>query len=117
VISGRFDVDTPARMMREQASLLGRKTENVVEATVDTTTNRGDFVHSFDLVVPALDHYTYELFRIRHGVDLYPVYVDSPSFKQVELKTKDAFKAWLQERLSSPDTKRIVVSLVAQAKG
>jgi hypothetical protein len=62
------EVRTPAAMMREQASLLGAKTGYAVEGRVNTETQGGEFYHSFNLVVPALDHYTYRLFRVHHGV-------------------------------------------------
>ena len=69
---------TPLAILREQASLLGTKTKNLVEATVDTSVDaRGRFVHRFTLVVPSLSSYKYELFRIEHGVAIYPITVAS----------------------------------------
>ena len=64
---------SPLTILRGQAALLGDKTKHVVEARVDATAAGGKFVHSFRLVVPALDHYQYELFRVSHAIDLYPV--------------------------------------------
>lgn len=106
------EVRTPVAMMREQASLLGAKTRYAIEGKIETEIQEGEFYHSFNLVVPALDHFMYLLFRVHHGVSLYPVQAESP-YK--ELKTEEEFSDWLRQRLSSPGTKKIVGNLLAQA--
>lgn len=108
------EVRTPVTILREQAALLGPKTQNIVEAKVDTITFGTDvFRHSFRLVVPALDGYTYELFSIKHGIMLYPVDVvnDGTTYRD-----EHEFTLWLQSTLSSPATKRIIANLVGQAR-
>ena len=75
----------PVAILRTQAALLGRKTRNLVIGRV-TTPSVGQtlfshlaptpFVYVFQLVAPALNDYTYDLFSISHGVDLYPVHLD-----------------------------------------
>ena len=107
------EVRTPVAILREQAAALGPKTKHLVEAQVVTRPHQSEISHSFDLVVPALEDYTYQLFRIRHdAVSLYPVWVND--FPELSLKNEDAFVAWLRVRLSSPDTKRIIGNLLAQ---
>jgi hypothetical protein len=64
---------TPVAVLREQAAHLGRLTNNVVEAQVQTTASGDNFDHRFLLRVPALGNYSYELFRVVHGVTLYPL--------------------------------------------
>jgi hypothetical protein len=67
-------IRTPVAILKEQAAVLGQKTRNVVEARVETSlTYNSHFVHSFSLVVPALDNYEYQLFKVQHAIDLYPV--------------------------------------------
>lgn len=106
-------VRTPVSILREQAALLGRKTNNTLEAKVSTTVSEASlFVHNFDLVVPALDGYTYRLFRLYHGADIYPVRTDDTPQKRLENEYE--FSEWLRERLSSPETKRIIANLLAQ---
>jgi hypothetical protein len=116
---GSAEGPTPLSILREQAALLGRKTQGLVEAKVDTATFDGIFTHSFKLVVPALDNYTYELFLISHGIDLYPVKASgvSDGVKWLTLESENAFLAWLQGTLSSPKTKKIIANLLAQATG
>lgn len=105
------EVRTPLSILREQASLLGAKTNNLVEATVTTATYRDEFVHRFLLVVPGFDNYTYELFRIAHGIELYPVFAGGSA-----RETEEKFIAWLKTTLSSDETKRIISNLFSQAR-
>jgi hypothetical protein len=108
---GVANVLTPVAILREQAALLGTKTQQLIEAKVETETYGKDFKHSFNLVVPALDNYRYELFWVKHDIDLYPV----QTFGQGQsAKTESDFVNWLQEQLSSPKTRRIIGNLLAQ---
>jgi len=68
-------VRTPLAILREQAALLGAKTKNLIEATVATSVNGPQFQHRFNLVVPSLGNYTYELFWVTHGIEMYPIIV------------------------------------------
>ena len=112
---------TPLSIMREQAALLGPKTDHLVEAQVETRAFGRMFVHSFNLVVPALDNYTYQLFQVGHGAELYPVQL----LLQVEpfvvhgsgeIRDEAEFIHWLEQRLSSAQTLKIISNLVAQAR-
>lgn len=106
-------VRTPVSILREQASLLGVKTGNLIEGKVESRVAGSLLNHSFNLVVPALDNYSYELFQISHGVNLYPVHV---GFQYVvDLENEEAFVKWLAQKLSSAETKRIIGNLLAQA--
>src|SRR5262249_20402576 len=68
------DVLPPVAIMRQQAGLLGRKTQNLVQAEVTTkAAPKGQIRHFFTLVAPALDHYRYRLFYVKHGELAYPV--------------------------------------------
>jgi len=107
-------VRTPVAILREQASLLGAKTKNLIEATVFTESVRGSFRHVFNLVVPGLDHYTYNLFAIDHGIDLYPVTVLN---RDLKFETEEAFTNWLRTELSSANTKKIIGNLLTQVEG
>ena len=72
---------TPVTILKEQASLLGKKTKNIVKAKVEKSDalyagrNRvlGDLSYVFLIYAPALGDYTYMLFAISHDIHLYPV--------------------------------------------
>jgi hypothetical protein len=104
-------VRTPVAILREQAALLADKTKNQMEATVYTESYRGAFRHLFNLLVPGLNNYTYNLFTIEHGISLYPVSVIGREFR---FETEEDFTEWLRGFLSSVETKRIVGNLLAQ---
>jgi hypothetical protein len=104
-------IRTPLVILREQAALLGAKTKNLVEASVSTHVSGNDFIHIFNLVVPALDSYTYNLLAVYHGASIYPVSVLG---SHTSFRTEQEFVDWLGAKLSSPDTKRIVANLLAQ---
>lgn len=119
---GGAELRTPVTIMREQAALLGAKTQNVIEARVKTDSlGDGWFVHRFTLIVPSMDNYAYELFSVQHPVDLYPVTVPGanvpgPTRVQLNLGTEETFTDWLRAKLSSAETKRIIGNLLAMAK-
>jgi hypothetical protein len=106
-------VRTPASILREQASLLGSKTSNLIEGKVESRVAGSSFNHSFNLVVPALDNYSYELFQISHDINLYPVHVGFQY--DVDLENEEAFVKWLARKLTSPKTRSIIGNLLAQA--
>jgi hypothetical protein len=121
---------TPASILKVQAGRLGQKTKNLVQGQVETSAASGRLVHSFKLIAPALDNYTYELLRISHGVTLYPIKVEEEPIKTSKVRFADMggkkvpghwlqnegeLIDWLREALSAPQTRRIVGSLVSQS--
>ncbi|MGD0298797.1 MAG: hypothetical protein ABSE86_16960 [Bryobacteraceae bacterium] len=104
---------TPSSIMREQAAALGPKIQHLVEAKVETRSYGQSIVHSFDIVVPALDGYTYRLFEIEHDPHLYPLSVRG---EDLEIATEMQFTAWLRKQLSSEQTRRVVSNLLAQVQ-
>jgi hypothetical protein len=134
------EVIAPVTILREQAALLGKKTNGLVLASVRTTatdsptrdsktglrrlTRPGQasdngserFIHSFQLVVPALEDYTYTLFRVEHGIEFYPVKLDAPRALGRTAKSEEEFINSLRKILSSENTQRIIGSLIAQVE-
>lgn len=110
-------VTTPVSLLKQQAAALAKRTNGLVEGQVTSYTDRsGRLAHSFKLVVPVLDDYVYELFKIRHDVNIYPLHA---SFQGVdyEIVSEKELIEWLRDSvLSSGETKRVLSTLVAQAK-
>ena len=53
---GTAEITSPVAILREQASLLGQKTKNLVEADVSPLNNDTDTIfYHFYIVAPALD--------------------------------------------------------------
>jgi hypothetical protein len=117
----------PVAILREQAALLGKKTNHLLEGrVVSTNTGYGGFVHSFYIVAPTLDDYAYKLFEISHGVDPYPVLVPAllhrGALGQVvpvggpQLASEQELLDYIRRILNSDETMRVVGSLLAQVK-
>lgn len=130
----------PVAILREQAALLGKKTNHLLEGRVGTAvTPEGRFVHSFYIVAPALDDYTYKLFEIEHGANPYPVEAAglerpgalphvgpaceadevefmSPVNIGVSLESEQELLDHIRKILNSDGTKRVIGNLLAQIK-
>lgn len=138
------DLKAPVTILREQASLLGKKTQNIVTAEVTKpldlvvriqelgAMNFRDpskpkaFFYAFHLVAPALANYRYELFTIANDIRLYPViiYLDedllaeiAPGAKEDNLvvHTENEFLEILGKILGSQKTKNIIQAMLAQS--
>ena len=101
----------PISILREQAALLGAKTKNMVKATVEHGRLADDLDLRFNLVVPALDHYRYQLFHVTQSARGYPltVYEDRTV---VTINDEATFVDWLARKLSSEDTRQLVNNLL-----
>ncbi len=103
----------PATILKEQASALARKTQWKLRGSVETAVGRHGFTHTFQIIVPALQDYTYDLFVVSHGLEFYPVKVaDGGSTK--ELKTEAEFLDWLGGQFRSQQTLHVIGSLLRQ---
>jgi hypothetical protein len=86
----------PVTILRQQASLLGKKTKNIVQGEVEDVRsglNENLFIYTFYIVVPALNNYRYRLFNISYELSLYPLqmYVENDIRKEIPpdfIKTK-----------------------------
>ena len=111
------DITTPISMLKEQASLLGQKTKNIVEAEVKSRdAGNGRISVSFNLVAPALNKYRYELFQIsHHGIELYPV---SLAFSNTSYtaQSPEQFIEHLKKIFANEKTKSVIQSLIAQSR-
>ena len=125
----------PVTILKEQASLLGKKTKNLVEAQVylingaDFPVDSPLFEHGFFLIAPVLQNYRYRLFSIEHGVDMYPIEFQvgheikkeiSPSWRnqkgEIKASSEEEFQNVLQEVFQSEKTLRVIKALLTQSK-
>lgn len=103
---------TPATVLSEQATALAKRTNGIIQADIDVTSDR--WSESLDvalvLKVPSLDGYTYRLLSLTHKQDLYPVKLGEQNIND-EQELIDA----LRREFRDDRTKRIVRALIAQA--
>lgn len=91
-------VKPPVSVLREQADLLGSKTNQKIIARVRPfgPSVVGMFEYSFELVAPDLDNYRYQLFNIAYSINFYPL-----AFEDIEEEIKQEV---FNENLSSLKT-------------
>lgn len=75
---------TPVHLLKEQAALLGKQTNNFVTGDVRRVRHPKDFRFNFYVRSEVLQ-YEYQLFEVWHHVSLYPleIYPDSEMMEQV----------------------------------
>ena len=111
------DVTSPIVILRKHAAPLWDKSGHLINAEVQTRAGSdGTFVHTFNLTVPALEGYTYELFEVRHGIESYPVWQLDEYRRRTEFAGEDEFTAWIKSVLSSEKTKKVLSTLLQQAR-
>ena len=131
-------IRTPASILKEQASLLGQKTKNLVEGLVTGDEKGGDLLYSFFLVAPALSSYRYLLFTMHHDIRMYPLFihmeaeilaeVNPEQYKKwgvranlyagahtEEAKNEDEFLALLKRIFSATKTKQLIAAMLSQS--
>lgn len=110
------DLRTPVSILREQASLLGEKTSNLVEGEVRSQGDKNSqFVHTFFLIAPALDNYRYPLFTVTHKVELYPLSINFSNVG-VHVNQEEDFIEQLKKIFSDERTMKVIQALIAQSR-
>lgn len=124
---GVTDVKAPVAILKEQAAALGRRTKNVVVGIVVTETiSTGQFGYSFYLDAPLLQ-FSYKLFKIRHGVELYPVRINPDEDIRKEIaaerkldlllaKTESDFLNLLSLIFRSEKTRKVLQAIISQSR-
>lgn len=116
---------TPLSVLREQAALLGPKTQNIVTANVTAGRNEsGELISVFQLVAPALGGYKLAVFAMKHGVTaLYPVEISSPIISRSgptpgiwKIRNEDELLSTLREIFAHPKMIQAIQSLIAQSE-
>jgi len=126
---GVTTVKTPVAILKEQASLLGNKTQNLVIGEVlsssqDNNSKDARITHRFNVKAPVLGNYSYMLFAISHGIDIYPLRITvddsivptlSLTRNPVTIDSESKFLELLANILKSKRTTQIVHALLAQS--
>lgn len=129
---------SPVALLQEQAALLGQKTQNLVEARVRDISGSftkllrplgaGDFLLSFEIITPTLGSYSFRLFTIQYGVELYPLFLtpDGDILQEFKLERRATTIQIMNETelvhalrvmLNAGKTKFVIRSLLAHAEG
>jgi hypothetical protein len=116
---------TPLTVLKEQAALLGPKTQNIVTARVTSgRSETGDLVSFFHLVAPALDGYKVAVFAVKQGITaLYPVEINSTIINRSgqtvgvwKIRSEEELLSTLKEIFAHPKMIQAIQSLIAQSE-
>lgn len=116
----------PITILKEQASVLGVKLKNLIEADVETSTKdyQRFLRHTLFLVAPVLNFYRYKLLDVEHlATQMYPVTIrvslddQTNSMSEKQAQDEEEFKAVLKEVFASAQTRTVIENLLAQSLG
>lgn len=130
----KTELKAPIAILKEQASFLGKKTQNIVEAEVeriphDYWMEESGFAYSFYIVGQALS-YKYNLFKINHGVAMYPLQIRldddilgeikndikvSTAYSTIQVESEKDFLDALKIIFNSTKARQIVQAILAQS--
>ncbi|MEW6207136.1 MAG: hypothetical protein AB1631_02135, partial [Acidobacteriota bacterium] len=111
----------PITILKQQASLLGQRTKNIVEAEVETTSNdKGGLRHTLYLVAPALDFYRHPLLEVEHEVTrMYPAMIKVTGLnipkKAYRAINEAFFMKILRSIFAHQETKEVIGNLLVQS--
>jgi hypothetical protein len=118
-IPKKGNLRTPITILREQASILGQVTNNVLQGDVSMGRDGWgpEFQMTMSIIAPALDNYRFLLLRVAHDVSLFPVKVeDLVNDTEYDCPDEESFVAVLKKILSSTATHRVIDSLLSQSQ-
>ena len=82
----------PIELLRGQAKLLEMKTDGVLKAIVETTTEEDVIYNTFYIVAPNLGDYRYALFKTASTSKPYPVFIYDNSIDDKAIAVKEQRK-------------------------
>lgn len=98
-------VDSPVRVLQEQAELLKQKTKGQLVGGVATQALQNRLRTTLAVIAPGLDNYRFDLVSIYHTYDFYPLILsDDLNKKRKRCHSESEFKKGLEAILSSEKT-------------
>jgi hypothetical protein len=136
--------ETPYGILKEQASLLGKRTKNIVKAEVrqiasndidnllefEIPRQKREFAYEFNIVAPLLEFYRFRLFKIKQKVTkLYPLVLalDDPDLVkdlypekhgyplEIPIKDRGSLEGELKKIFEAKSTKNLIRLLMNQS--
>nr|WP_309689846.1 hypothetical protein [Armatimonas sp.] len=102
--------ETPADLLHSAAHDLNQRSGELLQAHVEEGTWGEHLVFDFVLTSPALDGYSYRLFKLRHKLSSYPAEFIFDS-RVLKVRNREELEKRLRLILSDPTTRRAVSEL------
>ncbi|MDD2754011.1 MAG: hypothetical protein PHS80_00655 [Methanothrix sp.] len=128
-IASSEQVRSPVQILKEQASLLGKMTKNILLGEIQAVpTGQPNSAYAFNILAPSLRNYRYSLFTINYNIlNIYPVYIvlDDEIFKEIysyksenkaiKIDYENEFITTLKNIFRSNKVKQILTSLMVES--
>jgi len=116
-------VKPPIAVLKELAQELAQKTQGLLVGKVEQSNLSNEFSLEFYITAPSLNNYSYEVFRVNHNLDFYPLKLTinatrlpNRSYAVEKVENQEKFEETLKIIFSSPEVKKVINGLLAQIK-
>ncbi len=127
-------INPPLMILREQASLLEKKTSGLVKAVVQKSENatlletallaspflpklvNSSISYSFWLLAPAFGNYKYQLFTVVQPVEMYPLRIVGSPLEDMEIASEEDLLEKLKLIFASEKVQRVISAMIAQSQ-
>jgi hypothetical protein len=109
------NVVAPLTILREQANFLSKRTGQRIIGIVTALRSKpdSDFSYLFSIGSPLLSNYQYDLFRLDHGIAMYPAVLQPGN---VNVRDEADLCNVLKAAFSSRETRKVISALLTQVK-
>jgi len=128
-IANSEQVRSPVQILKEQASLLGKMTKNILLGEIQAVpVGQPNSAYAFNILAPSLRNYRYSLFTINYNIlNIYPIYIalDDEIFKEIysykskneaiKIDYENEFLTILKNIFRSRKAKQILTSLMVES--
>jgi len=118
-LDGFKKIKTPLSIVREQGELLTQATQNILKGYVKANSEGEKIIFQLFIIAMQLNQYKYEVLKVQHGVKIYPVSVFNlvePKDRWVSCPSEEIFLSKIKSVLSSPETRKVIESLLSQSE-
>ncbi len=129
-------VKPPIAVLKELAQELVQKTQGLLVGEVEQSNRSNEFRLQFYITAPSLNNYSYEVFRVKHNLNFYPLSLTKAAdmgageglsaraglssvvrgYGTDEVENQEKFEKKLKIIFSSPEVKKVINGLLAQIK-
>lgn len=118
VIDEESLVKPPIAVLKELAQGLEKRTQGLLVGKIEQTVYQDrSFILDFYITAPTLNNYSYQVLKINHDIDFYPLKVTGSEINSsVQANNQKELEDFLKLIISTPEVKKVINGLLAQIK-
>ena len=111
-------VKPPIAVLKELAQGLEKRTQGLLVGKIEQTVYQDrSFILDFYITAPSLNNYSYQVLKINHDIDFYPLKVTGSEINSsVQANNQKELEDFLKFIISTPEVKKVINGLLAQIK-